>query len=66
MHAGGTAGYYGFSVTMDVYDISLTSEQSSYALVHIFNAGDGALTSMSSIQIGWVVSLKPYTTSFDS
>ncbi|KAM0844293.1 hypothetical protein ACQ4PT_057156 [Festuca glaucescens] len=38
---------------MDVYDFSLASDQYSLALVHIFNPGDGAVTSMNSIQIGW-------------
>uniref|UniRef100_A0ACD5Z019 Uncharacterized protein n=1 Tax=Avena sativa TaxID=4498 RepID=A0ACD5Z019_AVESA len=60
MHAGDTTGYYGFSVSMDVYDFSLTSEQSSLALVNIFSATDGALSSENSIQIGWVVSPKTY------
>ena len=57
MHAGASAGYYGFIVTMDVYDFSLTNEQANLALVHIFNAGDGAPTSRTSIQISWAVSL---------
>jgi hypothetical protein len=49
--------YYGVSVTMDVYDFLLTSDQYSLAGVRIFNEGDGAATSLSVIQIGWVVSL---------
>uniref|UniRef100_A0ACD5U9R7 Uncharacterized protein n=1 Tax=Avena sativa TaxID=4498 RepID=A0ACD5U9R7_AVESA len=58
--AGDTAGYYGFSVTMDVYDFLLTSEQSSLALVNIFTAGDASLASVNTIQIGWEVSPQSY------
>jgi hypothetical protein len=36
---------------MDVYDFLLTSDQYSFIGVHIFNAGDGAATSLSSIEI---------------
>jgi hypothetical protein len=57
MHAGESGGFYGFSATMDVYDFSLASDQYSFALAQIFNPGDGAVTSMNSIQIGWEVSL---------
>jgi hypothetical protein len=49
--------YYGVSVTMDVYNFLLTSDQYSLAGVRIFNKGDGAATSLSLIQIGWEVIL---------
>ncbi|KQK15553.1 hypothetical protein BRADI_1g23650v3 [Brachypodium distachyon] len=53
MRAGDSAGYYGISATMDVYDFSLSGKQYSSAALHIFNEGDGAATSLHVIHIGW-------------
>ncbi|XBJ05967.1 hypothetical protein VPH35_024650 [Triticum aestivum] len=42
LQAGESAGYYGVSVTMDVYALSLSSNQYSSAGVHISSGEDGA------------------------
>lgn len=51
-------GYYGFIATMDVYGLSLSPEQLSLASFWMVNAGDGKISSLNNIQIGWEVS--PY------
>ncbi|KAL6603612.1 hypothetical protein ACP70R_043973 [Stipagrostis hirtigluma subsp. patula] len=48
-------GYYGFIGTMDVYGFPLTLGQGSAAAVWIIDEGDGALSSLKTIMIGWDV-----------
>ncbi|KAF7103249.1 hypothetical protein CFC21_104259 [Triticum aestivum] len=45
--------YYGVIVTMDVYGLHLSDEQSSVSSVWLRDEGDGALSSHNAIEIGW-------------
>ncbi|XBI02418.1 hypothetical protein VPH35_130969 [Triticum aestivum] len=51
--AASDEGYYGFIVTMDVYNFNLGTEQYTVGSMDLFDVGDGEPTSYNAIQIGW-------------
>jgi hypothetical protein len=55
-HMSPIGKYYGLHATMDVYGHKLKPGQLSATLLWISNSGDGDVSSLNSIDVGWHVS----------